>query len=131
MTYAEAIEYLQPIADSSHLKRYSVALNKAIGAMREMQRIEDMKPLVLDAKFSAELRQMMQEFGRQKPTILPAEQPIVHCRDCKHWHEDTGWCHHHSHFITRDGEACHPWESAEWKMFDGEDYCSNGERKVE
>ena len=43
MTYAEAIEYLQPIADSSILKRYRVALNKAIRAMQEMQKIEAMK----------------------------------------------------------------------------------------
>ena len=61
MTYAEAIEYLQPIADSSSLKHYRVALNKAIDALREMQRIEEMKPIVLNAKASAELWQMMQE----------------------------------------------------------------------
>ena len=56
---------------------------------------------------------------------------VVRCKDCKHWHEDTGWCYHHSHFITPDGEACHPWESANWKMFDDEDYCSYGERRAD
>lgn len=34
MNKAEAIEYLQPIADSASLKRYSEALNMAIGALR-------------------------------------------------------------------------------------------------
>lgn len=54
---------------------------------------------------------------------------VVMCKDCKHWHEETGWCAHHSHFIDSEGEACHLWESANWKMFDDNDYCSYGERK--
>ena len=54
---------------------------------------------------------------------------VVRCKNCKHWHEDTGWCYHHSHFMGDKGEFCHPWESANWKMFDGDDYCSDGERK--
>jgi hypothetical protein len=131
MTYAEAIEYLQPIADSSSLKRYSVALSKAIHAMQEMQKIEDMKPLVLNAKTAEEMRQMLQEVGKLKPTIFPAEPTILHCWECGHWNEEIGWCKIHSHFITSDGEACHPWESSEWKMFNAEDYCSSAERKVE
>ena len=131
MTREEAIYCLQIAADTVVIPELIESLNLGIDALREVQKIEDMKPIVLNAKASAELWQMMQEVGMQKATILPVEQPIVHCRDCKHWHEDTGWCYHHSHFITPDGEACHPWESAEWKMFDDEDYCSNGERKVE
>lgn len=55
---------------------------------------------------------------------------VVRCKNCKHWHEETGWCYHHSHFITPDGEACHPWESSEWKMLDGNDFCSHGERRA-
>lgn len=54
---------------------------------------------------------------------------VVRCKNCKHWHEDTGWCYHHSHFVGDNGEFCHPWESANWKMFDGDDYCSDEERK--
>ena len=54
---------------------------------------------------------------------------VVRCRDCKHWHSETGWCNHHSHFITDDGEACHPWESANWKTFEENDFCSYGERR--
>jgi hypothetical protein len=54
---------------------------------------------------------------------------VVRCKNCKHWHEDTGWCYHHSHFMGDKGEFCHPWESANWKMFDGDDYCSDGEKK--
>ena len=54
---------------------------------------------------------------------------VVRCKDCKHWHEETGWCNHHSHFIGDKGEACHPWESNDWKMLNHDDFCSYGERK--
>lgn len=62
---------------------------------------------------------------------VPAEDvaPVVHCRDCKNYHEETGWCNEHSHFIDADRAFCHPWESADWKMFDPDDFCSYGERK--
>ena len=53
----------------------------------------------------------------------------VRCKDCKHWHEETGWCDHHSWFIEEDGEPCHPWESNNWKMTNEDDFCSYGERK--
>ena len=56
---------------------------------------------------------------------------VVRCKDCERWHEGTGWCSCHSHFITPDGAACHPWESANWKMFDGNDFCSYGERRAD
>lgn len=55
--------------------------------------------------------------------------PVVRCKDCKHWHEETGWCNQHSHFIGAKGEACHPWESADWKMLNADDFCSYGERR--
>ena len=54
---------------------------------------------------------------------------VVRCKDCKLWHEGTGWCIRHSHFIGSRGEACHPWESNDWKMLDADDFCSYGERK--
>lgn len=54
---------------------------------------------------------------------------VVWCKDCKHWHEETGWCCQHSHFIDSKGGACHPWESNDWKMFDADYYCADGERK--
>ena len=54
---------------------------------------------------------------------------VVRCKGCKHWHEETGWCTKHSHFVGFDGMACHPSQSSEWKMFDADDYCSCGERK--
>ena len=37
MTISEAIQYLQPIADSASLPRYSDALNTAIDAMQELE----------------------------------------------------------------------------------------------
>ena len=54
---------------------------------------------------------------------------VVRCKDCKHWHEETGWCTKHSHFVGFDGMACHPSQSSEWKMFNADDFCSNGERR--
>lgn len=57
--------------------------------------------------------------------------PVVRCKECKHWHHDIGWCDKHSHFVDEKDGACHPWESLNWKMFDADDFCSYGERKVE
>lgn len=45
---------------------------------------------------------------------------VVRCKDCKYWHEGTGWCDQHSYF-----------EEDEWKMFDEDDFCSYGERKYD
>lgn len=54
---------------------------------------------------------------------------IVPCGKCEHWHEETGWCTKHSHFIGFDGMACHPSKSSEWKMFDADYFCKDGERR--
>ena len=62
------------------------------------------------------------------PTAQAVE--VVRCKECKHWHHDIGWCDKHSHFVYEKDGACHPWESPNWKMFDENDYCSYGERKV-
>ena len=67
------------------------------------------------------------DFVKDFPTVDAVE--VVRCKDCKHWHAETGWCYHHSHFIGSNGEACHPWESCDWKMLDAKDFCSYGERK--
>ena len=63
----------------------------------------------------------------QMPTVDAVE--VVRCKHCKHWHEETGWCNHHSYFVDSNGEACSPWESPDWKMLNAEDFCSYGERK--
>lgn len=54
--------------------------------------------------------------------------PVVRCKDCKHWHEETEWCNKHSHFVI-DEEFCYPHENSEWKMFDADYFCKDGERK--
>ena len=54
---------------------------------------------------------------------------VVRCKDCKHWHEETGWCDVHSHFVDRLGDFCYPEESGDWKEFDGDYFCNDGERK--
>ena len=62
-----------------------------------------------------------------QPTVEAV--PVIRCKNCKHWHEETAWCNKHSHFIDCEGGFCHPWESGTWKMFDENDYCSDGERR--
>lgn len=52
--------------------------------------------------------------------------PLVLCNKCRHWHKETGWCNRHSHFVGADGEACHPWESTDWKILHENDFCSYG-----
>ena len=133
MTTADAIEYFerQKICLASINLPGLESCEKALEALRLMQEIEEMKPLVVQAKETAELDQMMREIKNHKPTIFISEPEIVRCKDCKHWHKYTGWCYHHSHFVTSDGEACHPWESADWKMLDENDFCSYGERRAD
>lgn len=41
MTIKEAIDYLQPIADSAQLAGYSAALSVALDAMREVQSLRE------------------------------------------------------------------------------------------
>ena len=64
---------------------------------------------------------------KKMPTIYVV--PVVRCRECKHYHADTGWCDQLSYFQTSDGEPCSPAESMDWKMFQENDYCSMGQRK--
>ena len=45
---------------------------------------------------------------------------IVRCKDCKHYHEETGFCEEHSCFCKED---------MEWNMFAEDDFCSYGERR--
>lgn len=53
------------------------------------------------------------------------ESDIRTCKNCRKWHSDEGWCDEHSHFVNSDGEACHPWESSSWKMFDENYFCAD------
>ena len=55
--------------------------------------------------------------------------PVVRCRECKHWHEETGFCEKNSYFVDGDGVCCSPADSPNWTMFDPDDFCSYGERK--
>lgn len=54
---------------------------------------------------------------------------VVRCRECEKWHPETGWCDEHSCFINSDGNFCQPYESCNWKMFDADYFCKDGERK--
>ena len=65
----------------------------------------------------------------REPTISAV--PVVRCRECKHYHAGTGWCDQLSYFQTPNGEPCSPAESMEWKMFQENDFCSMGQRKIE
>lgn len=55
--------------------------------------------------------------------------PVVRCKDCKNYHADIGWCNGHSHFIDADGDFCHPFEGHEWKMFEPDFFCADGDRR--
>lgn len=77
MTAAEAIEYLQPIADNASMKHYLTALNLAIDALREKQRMEEMVPLVLKAESTSKVNQMLDELKHLKPTICTADEYVV------------------------------------------------------
>ena len=54
---------------------------------------------------------------------------VVRCRECKNWHEETGFCEKHSYFVDADGVCCSPADSPNWTMFDPDDFCSYGKRK--
>jgi hypothetical protein len=56
-------------------------------------------------------------------------EPVIHCKDCQKWHRDEEWCEEHSHFIGSEGEACHPWESSDWKTFDENYFCADAVRR--
>ena len=45
---------------------------------------------------------------------------LVRCKDCKHWHEETGFCDENSHFNAY---------GMDWNMFADDDFCSRGERR--
>lgn len=53
---------------------------------------------------------------------------VVRCRECVCYHAKTGWCDELSFFQTSDGVPCSPYESADWKMFMEDDFCSRGKR---
>ena len=57
--------------------------------------------------------------------------PVVRCGECKNYDVETAWCKIHSCFVNSNGDFCHPWESNEWKMFDGAYYCADGERRAD
>ena len=61
----------------------------------------------------------------------PAEDvvEVVRCKDCKYWHESTGFCSKNSYFIDSNEISCSPLESPTWTMWGENDFCSNGEMK--
>ena len=75
--------------------------------------------------------EMAMNIARAAVKRIPAEDlaEVVRCGKCKHYHKEIGWCDIHSHFVGSEGEFCHPWESSDWKMFDEDYFCKDGERK--
>lgn len=55
--------------------------------------------------------------------------PVVRCKDCKYWHESTGFCLKNSYFIDSNEISCSPLESPNWTIWEENDFCSNGEMK--
>lgn len=64
-------------------------------------------------------------FGEKMDDVVP----VVRCKECIHYTDEIGWCDVHSCFIDRDGTPCSPSESSNWKMFDEDYFCKDGERK--
>lgn len=62
------------------------------------------------------------------PTVDAVE--VVRCKDCRHWREDIGWCDINSHFVDDNDAPCSPEDSPNWRMFNANDFCSYGERRV-
>lgn len=65
---------------------------------------------------------------------LPDTDPVhaagvCYCKECKHWHEETGFCEENSYFVDAAGDCCSPAECRIWTMFDADDFCSKGERR--
>lgn len=58
-------------------------------------------------------------------------EKIVRCKDCKHYHQSTGFCEENSYFYDDEGLSCSPAESPNWTMFSDDDFCSYGERRNE
>ena len=47
--------------------------------------------------------------------------PVVRCKNCKKWNEETGFCDEHSQFYEH---------GMYWDIFAEEDFCSYGERRT-
>ena len=82
MTTAEAIKRIQVHMEVHRIGRHphtliGEALDKAIEALREMQRREDLKPLIIDAKAASEINQLLDEIKHLKPTICTDEADVV------------------------------------------------------
>ena len=54
---------------------------------------------------------------------------VVQCKDCKHYHAETGFCNKHSYFVDSEGMSCSPAESPNWTTWEENDFCNYGERK--
>ena len=64
--------------------------------------------------------EQLEEHGIPFGGIAPDVVKVVRCKDCKHWHEETGFCEEHSRFDSF---------GMDWNMFADDDFCSYGERK--
>ena len=66
--------------------------------------------------------EMAMNIARAAVKRIPAEDvvEVVRCSECEHYHEGLGWCDVHSHFVD---------SGADWKMFDEDYFCKDGERK--
>lgn len=56
---------------------------------------------------------------------------IIPCRECRHYHEETGYCELNSYFVDSDGLCCSPADSPNWEMWQPDETCSRAERRDE
>lgn len=105
-----------------------IDVNRVINAMQKcLDEAPDKKDSVAYFAFESII-----ECLKQEPTADPIHAAGgCYCHECKSWHEETGWCDKHSHFVDRLGDFCYPEESGDWKMFDADYFCKDGERRAD
>ena len=74
-----------------------------------------------------QLTPLIEGLIQKQPTADVAE--VVKCRDCKYWHQKTGYCLKHSYFKDSDGMSCSPADSRDFTFFNEDDFCSYGKMK--
>ena len=75
-----------------------------------------------------QLTPLIENLIQKQPTADVVE--VVRCKDCKYWHQKTGYCLKHSYFKDADGMSCSPADSRDFTFFNEDDFCSYGERRT-
>ena len=83
--------------------------------IRDLRGIKDMLVAAGDPFLASVMNRAIACVENQK-------EAVVRCKDCRHWNEETGFCNNNSKFY-HDG--------LDWDMFNDDDFCSLGERRID